>query len=563
MNNTRALLADPASALCLAAAGFFATGALVGAQEVQHLSITQPGGLPGMPVMTGVAVTTNGVSVNWDGPSGYYQLFQKLGVTDPHWQPVGGLNASRTATLTTVSSKAFFRVSGPAPQYAGAAVCLECHGDIHATFTATRHAGAFTSAPEPTDGSWLERRTVGYGLPTGFLSVSDFRSTNQLAGVQCENCHGPAANHAANPEDFTARPRVEPAATVCGGCHTGPQPPQYDEWQTSAHATVSEEGMNPNSCGRCHIGPARLAMLKEKLVPQNDHTVAVSCAVCHDPHAVRAFVNVLNGVHTNVVQGVSVVITNSALGATYTRQLRNPLSSTNDYYLTTSDVFSNKYDPNINVCAQCHNHRGAAWTTSNRAPHHSPQYNILLGTVGELDTGSAAANPAPGTHYLVEKQCVGCHMQTAAPQAGPPEVAAVTGHKFEMNSYRACDECHGRDDHDQSNAQLLQELILTPAITNLVNAIKSDLDTWAATRAPESLRTKYGSRAWEYTNPGDLSPGGLGPSGTEQALIPDSIKKARFNLYLVVYDGSVGVHNPVYCLRLLNLAQAWVREALN
>ena len=27
-------------------------------------------------------------------------------------------------------------------------------------------------------------------------------------------------------------------------------------------------------------------------------------------------------------------------------------------------------------------------------------------------------------------------------------------------------------------------------------------------------------------------------------LIPDNIQKARFNLYLVLYDGSLGVHNP-------------------
>ena len=109
----------------------------------------------------------------------------------------------------------------------------------------------------------------------------------------------------------------------------------------------------------------------------------------------------------------------------------------------------------------------------------------------------------------------------------------------------------------------LRELILTPAITNLVNSIKSDLDTWAATKAPESLRTKYGSRAWEYTNPGELSPGGPGPNATEQALIRDNIKIARFNLYLVVNDGSVGVHNPQYCLQLLLFASDRVQQELN
>ncbi len=34
------------------------------------------GGMPGLPVMTGITPVTNGVNVTWDGPSGYYQLFE-------------------------------------------------------------------------------------------------------------------------------------------------------------------------------------------------------------------------------------------------------------------------------------------------------------------------------------------------------------------------------------------------------------------------------------------------------------------------------------------------------
>ena len=70
--------------------------------------------------------------------------------------------------------------------------------------------------------------SVGYGVPTGFSSAA---RTPRLAGVQCENCHGPAANHAANPDDPTSVPRVEVAATMCGGCHAN----RYAEWNTSDH----------------------------------------------------------------------------------------------------------------------------------------------------------------------------------------------------------------------------------------------------------------------------------------------------------------------------------------
>jgi hypothetical protein len=69
--------------------------------------------------------------------------------------------------------------------------------------------------------------------------------------------------------------------------------------------------------------------------------------------------------------------------------------------------------------------------------------------------------------------------------------------------------------------------------------------------------------AWEYTVPGSLSTGTAGPSSSEQALVPDKIKKARFNLYLVVNDGSYGVHNGPHAITLLDTALAWVREELN
>src|SRR5678815_4745342 len=94
------------------------------------------------------------------------------------------------------------------------------------------------------------------------------------------------------------------------------------------------------------------------------------------------------------------VWTNLIAGIVYTNQLRQALSSTNDFFLTTSDDFTSKYNPNINVCAQCHNHRGASWTSTSRAPHHSPQYNILLGTVGLLASGQAP-NPVSYTHLTL------------------------------------------------------------------------------------------------------------------------------------------------------------------
>jgi len=593
MNRTKALLVHQASALILAGAGFcFMTDLPASAQEVQHLSITQPGGMPGTPLMTGIERVTNGVSVTWYGPSGYYQLVQKPALTDTKWQPVGGLNLTNKAIITTTRSNAFFRVLGPSPQYAGVEACTECHAEVHDTEKNTPHAGAFTNLlfvaqGGQTNNSCLACHTVGAGLQTGFVSKNDANTNPRLAGVQCENCHGPAANHAANPDDPTTKPRVELAATVCGGCHNSKfvpaqaaasHPPYYEEWNASPHQAVLDElktdFLSTNgptvfipTCGRCHSGTVREALLENTPLPDGHEAgaIGIACATCHDPHEVFIHTNALNGVFalTNALTGIDVVITNNELGVRYTNQLRNPLASLQDYH--AAGDFTTNDNAAINVCGQCHNDRRASSASTDRPPHHSLQYNMLLGTVGELATGLPPNKPA--THALIEKQCVGCHMQTSEHEAGPPEVPAVAGHKFAVTSYEACAACHG----SAANAQGLV-FLANAGITALSQQVIAGLDQWATNNAPAEIR-KYGKLAWEYQNAGQISsPDGTlsgpvsnsnDPAKDEQKYIPANIKKARFNLYLVTNDGSQGVHNGPFAGDLLAAAQNWIQQELN
>ena len=551
--------------LVCAALGFSA--APLPAQSVQHLTTPQPGGMPGWPVLGGLEPLTNGVRIYWDGPSGYYQVFQKSNTLDASWVAVGpATNLQRYAVITRLYSNAFFRVAGPAPRYVGVKVCVTCHAGVCQYETNTPHAGAFAALPpgQQQNPSCLVCHTVGYGLPTGFVSASQ---TPQLEGVQCENCHGPAGRHAAAPDDPTVVPRVEIAATVCGGCHTGPMSPTYEEWNLSGHAAVVPDALqvmsaatnNIRSCGVCHSGSARLALMRgtdPAVKLAGDFDVPITCAVCHDPHSTNA--------------GPA--------------QLRGPVASTNQFHFLSSDVatvaaFTNKYaaSANINLCAQCHNDRGASWTDTARAPHHSLQYNFLLGSVGELPDGTATFNPGShaglpssavhslsGTFYLTN-QCVACHMQ---PDAAP---ATTHSHAFAVND-NVCLNCH-----DPQAA----EAALAPAISNQVATIILALNQWAALKAPAALRTN-GVVAWEYTIPGGLtwqtnasgwvtgwslqqSVPFTGPNAGGQALIltnfPD-IAKARFDLYLVLNDGSFGIHNPAFALGLLNAAQNFVFEEL-
>lgn len=584
-------LTPQAPALLLAVVVAFAEGWGACAQGLPHLNIIQPGGMPGWPVMNGITQVGNGVNVTWDGPAGYYQLFQRPNVTAGTWQAIGTpYNLNRNATVANTSSRAFFRVSGPPPQYAGAQACAECHAPVLNTVIHTAHFGAYNSGQfvalgGQANSSCSACHAVGAGLPTGFINQA---ATPQLAGVQCENCHGPAGNHAANPEDPTTVPRVEVAATMCGGCHNARfvpsavaslHPPAYEEWNASPHQSVLDELQTDfaspagatffmPTCGGCHSGTVRKSLLGHTALPDAHEASAVGipCTTCHASHAVQTHVNALNGSYnfTNPITGRVFPIDNHELGAVYTDQLRNPLASTANYSVTGGS-FASQYNPNINVCAQCHNDRGASWTDWTRPPHSSLQYNMLLGTVGELASG--APPRLPGTHSQVEKQCVTCHMQPAG--NSDPALLQAGGHTFGLRYtgaangvtntlYKedACTPCHG--DQGQELVEFMNSLI-----SDLVSQVKRDLDSWATNSAPPAL-SGYGTLAWEYANPGGLSSGGPGPTNAAlQSLIHTNIQKARFNLYLVYNDGSGGVHNPFYALELLDTAASWVQGQLN
>jgi hypothetical protein len=58
--------------------------------------------------------------------------------------------------------------------------------------------------------------TVGYGWPSGFVNITN---TPWLAGVGCENCHGPGSEHVLTAGQMVTRqPR-----TACTQCHTPEQ----------------------------------------------------------------------------------------------------------------------------------------------------------------------------------------------------------------------------------------------------------------------------------------------------------------------------------------------------
>jgi hypothetical protein len=540
----------------------------VSAQADMFQPRVTPGGIDPHPWITGLTKQGTNTILSWYGLAGSYNIQMSPSVAHTSWTNVANPLASTYANSLTMAnlpgSQNYFRLN-PINNYVGSGTCGSCHPDSRAAWQQTAHASAFSvlnGTPPNVLQSCLVCHTVGYGQYTGFVSVTN---TPYLTGVGCENCHGPGGAHVFGDHSIV-QPAYTVAAQVCGGCHDGPQYPTYSEWTNSAHATVTPDvasGFSDTpsgqsrmmSCGPCHSGATRVAMLGNYsdtqagyITTSNTLTLptgadaaryAQTCAVCHDPHS------------TN--------------GGPF--QLRNPVVSTNFFSYSTSLAaatnragqlinlnFNSQYNTNIQICAQCHNARGALWTDTSRPPHNSLQYNMLLGDVGVLGTNLSPYQPSTHARALTN-QCAACHMQSRPYQSDASP--AITGHNFAVNSYDLCTPCHGPG---ASNLVAFAINSFLPAQTAQVTAA---LDFWAATKAPAALYAKYGNLAWEYTTPGTLSSGSSGPTTAEQAQIPDNIKKARFNVYLANDDPASGIHNPLYVLTLVDAALNFIQLELD
>jgi cytochrome c553 len=115
----------------------------------------------------------------------------------------------------------------PKEGYAGAEKCALCHGDLVKSWKTTRHAKALESLKKKSQETLpvcVKCHVTGFEKDGGFV---DQELTPELAGVQCEACHGPAAVHASDPMN-KKNLIANPAEKTCRSCHTVGQDPKFD-----------------------------------------------------------------------------------------------------------------------------------------------------------------------------------------------------------------------------------------------------------------------------------------------------------------------------------------------
>ncbi|MGC9341743.1 MAG: hypothetical protein ACP5E3_03505 [Bacteroidales bacterium] len=273
----------------------------------------------------------------------------------------------------------------------------------------------------------------------------------------------------------------------------------------SGHQTGSSFERNGTSCAPCHTHQGYLEILatgEQMTASDVSNPLPANCRTCHK-------------IHENFDESDF--------------ELRNTSPVT--LWINSEEVDLGTG----NQCVDCHQPRipdpmpemggGNVTITSSRwGPHHGTQSSMLWGTAGYEVAGSESFN-SPGSHPHTSAGCNTCHM-------AEPFGAFAGGHSFSM-SY----EYHGRETEHlagcQGCHQNIEEFDLNGASSE-VETLMADL--WAILLSNEYV---------------DDESGLVNASSSTPLVIPSDHAGAILNYYMVIEDGSMGVHNPKYTKALL------------
>lgn len=145
--------------------------------------------------------------------------------------------------------------------FVGVDNCKKCHRETYKKWLSTPHAHAYESLvkdkkPGVTfDAECITCHTTGFEYESGWVSE---KKTPYLKGNQCENCHGPASKHVADPDnrEFRAALNLTPEKAeknrVCLGCHDLDNSPHFD--MASYYPKIAHKGLDDYQDPKVHKG---------------------------------------------------------------------------------------------------------------------------------------------------------------------------------------------------------------------------------------------------------------------------------------------------------------------
>ncbi len=385
--------------------------------------------------------------------------------------------------------------------------CLGCHTVGDDTLASNRGYDDVASEVGFNFSQWTNYHP---GLYDSLLTTNQ-KAVTLVAGIGCENCHGPK-----NPDHYGVG--TQPATMnegICIQCHDAPTHHVVPfQWQNSGHASPPWEsgfgssGTTPvtsytfSACVRCHDGGAFKDFTEGKSF---DNTTAsgysyltrttINCQTCHDPHS--------------------------------TELRQTPVSSDtlgNGYSYTSDNFGSGK------ICLNCHKYRRDAdsYVKTSLSSHWGPHYfgaaDLMLGQNGYTFGDVVPTELTRSGHMIVGNTCVGCHMQ-ATPSSGPA-VNMTGGHTWKI-SYTAPD------------GTVYENLEVCKNCHTDIESTKANFDTkidGLMKQVAESL-PPYGSEDIDWSQ---IS------SAPNKALL----EQVYWN-YQYVANGGSAIHNPRYTTYLL------------
>ena len=246
-----------------------------------------------------------------------------------------------------------------AATYYGLQTCEACHSggvlnapSIYPTYTNTPHASFFTRAIDGLVSSYynqscIQCHVLGYDTNSfavngGFDDIAKVygwtfpsvltngnwaampAALQNLANIQCENCHGPGFLHPVQNgivgnTNFIS---VSYNAGDCTQCHDSlPEEYQAAEWYNSLHAVTTRTPSGSASrmaCVRCHTAPGFINYVAN-LGSTNAYVTnvvyeAINCQTCHDPHDASNPAQLRTGTTVAFNGNTGFVVTNAGLG---------------------------------------------------------------------------------------------------------------------------------------------------------------------------------------------------------------------------------------------------------